>query len=71
MVERRKELNQRYHRKKKMTKLKGRLAQAKDEKSREAILGKIKLISPFWTEASMPAPAAPAKAAKPKAKAKK
>lgn len=50
MVERRKELNQRYHRKKKMAKLKGRLSAAKDDKTRSAVLDKIRLISPFWKE---------------------
>jgi hypothetical protein len=64
MVERRKELNQRYHRKKKMAKLKGRLAAAKDDKTREAVLGKIRLVSPFWKEAAT-------KVAAPKTKAKK
>jgi hypothetical protein len=73
MVERRKELNQRYHRKKKMTKLKAKLVAAKDDKAREAVLGKIKMLSPFWTEASLAAaPAAAPKAPKAKAtKAKK
>ncbi len=52
MVERRKELNQRYHRKKKMHKLKARLAAAKDDKTREDVLGKIKMLSPFWQAAA-------------------
>lgn len=56
MVERRKELNRRYSRKKKMQKLKSRLAAAKDGREREAILRKIRLISPTWKE-----PAAAAK----------
>jgi len=50
MVERRKELNRRYQRKKKMTKLKAKLAAATDPKDREAILGKIRIISPWWEE---------------------
>lgn len=50
MVERRKELDQRYHRKKKMAKLKAKLAAAKDAREREPILKKIKRISPWWTE---------------------
>jgi hypothetical protein len=50
MVERRKELNQRYARKKKMTKLKARLAAAKDAKERETVLKKIKHLSPWWVE---------------------
>lgn len=61
MVERRKELNQRYHRKKKLAKLKGRLSAAKDDKAKEAVLTKIRLISPFWTETPKPAAAPPAK----------
>ena len=55
MVERRSELNRRYGRKKKMNKLKAKLATAKDARERDKILAKIRLISPFWEE---PAPAA-------------
>jgi hypothetical protein len=55
MVERRTELNRRYHRKKKMAKLKARLAAAKDGREREVILKKIQVISPWWQE---PAPSA-------------
>jgi hypothetical protein len=68
MVERRIELDRRYHRKKKMKKLKARLAAAKDDKVREATLQKIKRLSPFWTE---PGTAKPTKKAEPKAKTKK
>jgi hypothetical protein len=50
MVERRIELNRRYHRKKKMAKLKAKLAAAKDGHKREEILKKIRTISPWWTE---------------------
>jgi hypothetical protein len=50
MVERRTELNRRYQRKRKMTKLKARLARAKDARERDTILKKIHKISPFWTE---------------------
>jgi hypothetical protein len=50
MVERRSELNRRYHRKKKIRKLKARLAQAKDAAKREQILRKIHILSPWWTE---------------------
>jgi hypothetical protein len=50
MVERRIELDRRYQRKKKMKKLKARLAAAKDSRERETILKKIKHISPWWTE---------------------
>jgi len=50
MVERRSELNRRYHRKKKMAKLKARLAKATDGKERETIFKKILRLSPFWQE---------------------
>ncbi len=55
MVERKRELKQRYHRKQKMRKLKAKLARAKDAREREAVLKKIHAISPFWQE---PAPQA-------------
>lgn len=55
MVERRKELDARYQRKKKMAKLKAKLAAAKDGRDRDAILKKIHRISPWWTEAKAPA----------------
>jgi hypothetical protein len=50
MVERRIELNRRYHRKKKLRKLKSRLATAKDGREKENILRKIHILSPFWTD---------------------
>jgi hypothetical protein len=50
MVERRSELNRRYHRKQKMAKLKARLAAAKDHRERDTILKKIHILSPWWTE---------------------
>jgi hypothetical protein len=50
MVERRIELNRRYHRKQKMAKLKAKLAHAKDSRERENILKKIHHLSPWWTE---------------------
>ena len=50
MVERRSELNRRYHRKKKMAKLKAKLAAAKDSRDREKVLHKIHLLSPWWSE---------------------
>jgi hypothetical protein len=50
MVERRTELNRRYHRKQKMTKLKARLAAAKDGRQRDEILKKIHRLSPWWEE---------------------
>lgn len=52
MVERRIELDRRYHRKGKMRKLKAKLVTATGE-DREKILYKIKRLSPFWTEASL------------------
>ncbi|HEY2786494.1 MAG TPA: DUF6800 family protein [Fimbriiglobus sp.] len=57
MVERRIELDRRYHRKEKMRKLKKKLESAKGE-DRNKLLGKIKRLSPFWTEASLTPPAA-------------
>jgi hypothetical protein len=50
MVERRIELNRRYHRKKKLAKLKAKLAATKDGHKREEILRKIHALSPWWTE---------------------
>ena len=53
MVERRMELKRRYHRKKKMAKLKLKLAKAtagKDSREREKLLYKIRMLSPFWKE---------------------
>jgi len=52
MVERKKELKRRYHRKAKMTKLKARLATAKDQREKDAILQKIRILSPWWVEAA-------------------
>jgi hypothetical protein len=50
MVERRIELNRRYHRKKKLAKLKAKLATAKDGRERDNLLRKIHLLSPWWQE---------------------
>jgi hypothetical protein len=50
MVERRTELNRRYQRKKKLSKLKKKLAVAKDGREKEVILKKIQVISPWWQE---------------------
>jgi hypothetical protein len=50
MVERKIELKRRYHRKKKLSKLKARLATAKEGREREHILRKIHILSPWWTE---------------------
>jgi hypothetical protein len=50
MVERKTELKRRYHRKKKLSKLKRKLAAAKDGREKEAVLKKIHVISPFWQE---------------------
>jgi hypothetical protein len=52
MVERRIELNRRYHRKKKMTKLKARFAAAKDGREKDQILQKILILSPWWKPTS-------------------
>ena len=56
MVERRSELDRRFQRKKKMTKLKAKLAAAKEPRDRDIILKKIHRISPWWLEPK-PAPA--------------
>jgi hypothetical protein len=50
MVERRRELDARYHRKKKMNKLKEKLAKAKDSREKESVIKKIHKISPWWAE---------------------
>ncbi len=50
MVERKIELKRRYQRKKKLTKLKAKLAAAKDGRDKEAILKKIHVISPWWSK---------------------
>jgi hypothetical protein len=50
MVERRSELNRRYHRKHKLAKLKAKLAAAKTNHDKEVIIKKIHVLSPFWHE---------------------
>jgi hypothetical protein len=50
MVERKIELNRRYHRKKKMRKLKAKLATAKEGREKENLLRKIHILSPWWSE---------------------
>lgn len=50
MVERKSELKRRYHRKEKMAKLKAKLAAAKTGGDKDAILKKIHILSPWWTE---------------------
>jgi hypothetical protein len=50
MVERKIELKRRYHRKKKLAKLKRKLAAVKDGRDKEVLLKKIHAISPFWQE---------------------
>jgi hypothetical protein len=50
MVERRSELTRRYHRRKKMLKLKRKLALAHSEPEKAKILRKIHLLSPDWKE---------------------
>jgi hypothetical protein len=49
MVERKIELRRRRARKKKLTKLKAKLAAAKDGRDKDAILAKIHVVSPWWT----------------------
>ena len=51
MVERKSELNRRYRRKKKLAKLKARLAAAKEGREKEQILRKIHILSPWWKSA--------------------
>ncbi len=48
MVERKKELKRRYHRKKKMRKLKTKLAKSTSEADKQTIIGKIQRLSPDW-----------------------
>lgn len=48
MVERKKELRRRYHRKMKMRKLKAKLVAATNDADRQRILAKIKRLSPDW-----------------------
>ena len=50
MVERKIELKRRYRRKKKLTKLKKKLAAAKEGRDKDAVLKKIYVVSPFWQE---------------------
>ena len=56
MVERKSELRRQRSRRKKMLKLKSRLAKAKSNSEKDQIVKKIQRISPFWTE-SKPATA--------------
>jgi hypothetical protein len=50
MVERKMELKRRQHRRKKMFKLKAKLATAKEGRERDLVLQKIHNLSPWWTE---------------------
>ena len=50
MVERKIELRRRRTRAKKLTKLKGKLAAAKDDREKDAVLLKIHRISPWWQQ---------------------
>ena len=50
MVERRKELDRRYHRKEKLAKLKAKLAKMKDGRDKDTLLHKIHMLSPWWSE---------------------
>jgi len=63
MVERKKELKRRYHRKKKVRKLKLKLAGTTVEADRQMILGKILHLSPEWKPAPAATTGAPAAAA--------
>jgi hypothetical protein len=64
MVEKKIELRRRQARKKKMFKLKAKLAAAKDGREKEAVLQKIHRISPWWKEPGASAAPAPAAAKK-------
>ncbi len=55
MVERRSELRRQRSRRNKMTKLKERLAKAKNNTERDQVLKKIHRISPWWIEPKAPA----------------
>ena len=57
MVERKSELKRTRTRRKKLTKLKARLAKAKNNSERDVVLKKIHRISPFWKEPKAPAAA--------------
>jgi hypothetical protein len=52
MVERKSELKRRYHRRRKLSKLKRKLGAAKTDHDREVILRKIHAISPTWQPAA-------------------
>jgi hypothetical protein len=49
MVERKMELKRRYHRKKKLAKLKAKLAVTKEGREKENLLHKIHILSPWWS----------------------
>jgi hypothetical protein len=53
MVERRKELDRRYRRKKKLRKLKARFATAKEGREKDNVLRKIHILSPWWSPAAV------------------
>jgi hypothetical protein len=63
-IERKSELKRRRHRREKVKKLRAKLSHAKNPTEAQAILGKIRTISPFWqvpAHQQVPAmPAAPA-----------
>ncbi len=50
MVERKMELRRRRARRKKLLKLKDKLAGAKEGKEKDAVLAKIHIVSPWWKE---------------------
>lgn len=51
MVERRMELTRRYHRKKKVRKLKLKIARTTDERAKAKLVEKIRFLSPEWQPA--------------------
>jgi hypothetical protein len=69
MVERRTELNRLYQRKRKMKKLKAKLAAGSGD--REKLLYKIKRLSPWWTEDSIKQPGETKASDQPKSEAPK
>jgi hypothetical protein len=58
MVEKKAELRRKRARQKKLLKLKGKLAKAKNSGEKDTVLKKIHRISPWWKESVQPKPAA-------------
>ena len=69
-IERKSELKRRRHRREKIRKLRAKLSHAKNPTEANAIVTKIKAISPFWHPPGQ-APVAPPAPAHPPAKGKK